>query len=94
MNDELVYFPHEGIPTLAWKIIVKTSKPIGEWKIYINAMTGEVLHKSNQLKDNAGKGRIFNPNPVVTLNDTNLKDNSQIPDSAYLEVDLENLESN
>ena len=46
-----------------------------------------------QLKDNAGKGRIFNPNPVVTLNDTNLKDNSQIPDSAYLEVDLENLES-
>ena len=56
-------------------------------------MTGEVLHKSNQLKDTAGKGRIFNPNPVVTLNDTNLKDNSQIPDSAYLEVDLENLES-
>lgn len=93
LNDELVYFPHEGIPTLAWKIIVKTSKPIGEWKIYINAMTGEVLHKSNQLKDTAGKGRIFNPNPVVTLNDTNLKDNSQIPDSAYLEVDLENLES-
>ena len=53
-------------------------------------MTGEVLHKSNELKDNAGKGRIFNPNPVVTLNDTDLKDNSQIPDSAYLEVDLEN----
>ena len=42
-------------------------------------------------KDN-GKGRIFNPNPVVTLNDTALKDNSQIPESAYSEVNLENLD--
>ena len=52
-----------------------------------DVMTGEILYKNNQLKDNAGKGRIFNPNPVVTLNDTNLKDNTRIPDSAYLEVD-------
>ena len=92
LQDELVYYPHRGIPTLARKMIVKTTKPIAEWKIYLDAKTGEVLYKNNQLKDANGKGRIFNPNPVVTLNDTALKDNSQIPESAYSEVNLENLD--
>jgi Zn-dependent metalloprotease len=92
LQDELLYYPHKGIPTLARKIIVKTTKPLAEWKIYLDANTGEVLYKSNQLKDANGKGRIFNPNPVVTLNDTTLEDNSQIADSAYSEVTLENLD--
>jgi Zn-dependent metalloprotease len=92
LQDELVYYPHKGIPTLARKIVVKTTIPIAEWKIYLDAKTGEVLYKNNQLKDANGKGRIFNPNPVVTLNDTALKDSSQIPDSAYSEVALENLD--
>ena len=58
----------------------------------MDAKTGEILYKNNQLKDANGKGRIFNPNPVVTLNDTTLKDSSRIPDSAYSEVTLENLD--
>jgi Zn-dependent metalloprotease len=92
LQDELLYYPHKGIPTLARKIIVKTTKPLAEWKIYLDAKTGEVLYKSNQLKDANGKGRVFNPNPVVTLNDTTLEDNSPIADSAYSEVTLENLD--
>jgi Zn-dependent metalloprotease len=92
LQDELLYYPHKGIPTLARKIIVKTTKPLAEWKIYLDAKTGKVLYKSNQLKDASGKGRVFNPNPVVSLNDTTLEDNSQIADSAYLEVTLENLD--
>ena len=74
LRDGLLYYPHRGIPTLARKIIVKTTKPITQWNIYLDANTGEVLYKNNQLKDANGKGRIFNPNPVVTLNDTTLKD--------------------
>jgi hypothetical protein len=92
LQNELVYYPHRGIPTLARKIIVKTTKPIAEWKIYLDAKIGGVLYKNNQLKDANGKGRIFNPNPVVTLNDTTLKDSARIPDSAYSEVALENLD--
>jgi len=93
LQNELVYYPHKGMPTLAWKIIVKTTKPLAEWKIYLDAKSGEVLYKTNQLKDATnGKGKIFNPNPVVTLNDTTLEDNSQIADSAYSEVTLDNLE--
>ena len=50
-----------------------------------------VLDKTNQLKYKQGKGKIFDPNPVVTLNNTRLEDNSQIPANAYSEVILRDL---
>ena len=79
LENELVYYPHNGVPTLAWKVIVRTSKPIAEWRIYLDALNGAVLDKINQLKYKEGKGMIFDPNPVVSLNNTRLEDNSQIP---------------
>ena len=70
--NELVYFPYNGVPTSAWKVIVKTSRPRAEWKIYLDSNTGSVLEKINILKSSDGQGKVFDPNPVVTLNDTHL----------------------
>ena len=92
-ETELVYYPQNNIPTLAWKIIVKTTKPDAEWKMYFDAGTGTILSKVNLLKYLDGKGKVFDPNPVVVLNDTTLSDTSQIPDSAYKEVILKDLEN-
>lgn len=92
LENELVYYPHNGVPTLAWKVIVRTSKPIAEWRIYLDALNGAVLDKINQLKYKEGKGMIFDPNPVVSLNNTRLEDNSQIPAAAYSEVVLRDLQ--
>jgi Fungalysin metallopeptidase (M36)/Fungalysin/Thermolysin Propeptide Motif len=91
LDNELVYYPHNGIPKLAWKIIVKTTKPMAEWRIYLDALNGSVLDKINQLKYNEGQGKVFDPNPVVTLNNTQLEDNSRIPTAAYSEVILRDL---
>ncbi|OLY91821.1 Zn-dependent metalloprotease [Cnuella takakiae] len=93
LDSELVYFPHDGIPTLAWKFIIKAKKPIAEWKIYIDALTGAILDKVDLLKYIDGRGRVFDPNPVAALNDTTLEDNSKIPDAAYLEVTLKDLKN-
>lgn len=90
--NELVYFPYNGVPTSAWKVIVKTSRPRAEWKIYLDSNTGSVLEKINILKSSDGQGKVFDPNPVVTLNDTHLEDNSQIPTAAYSEVTLRDLQ--
>jgi Zn-dependent metalloprotease len=92
LDNELVYFPHNGIPTLAWKVIIKTSKPLAEWRIYLDAVNGSILDKTNQLKYKEGQGKIFDPNPVVTLSNTSLDDNSQIPAAAYSEVVLRDLD--
>lgn len=100
-HTELCYFPYKGVPTLAWKVIVKTTpKPAlattrrpAEWKMYIDAETGAILEKRNLLRFVDGKGRVFDPNPVVSLNDTSLKDKSAIPDKAYTEIVLRDLKN-
>ncbi len=92
LKTEQVYFIHAGIPTLAWKVIVGTAQPARKLKFYVNADDGKILYKSDLFKYVFGKGRIFNPNPVVTLNDTSLKDTSVIPDGAYSDVLLNDLD--
>jgi len=37
----------------------------GEWKMYIDAKTGETIERQKSEVVN-GKGRVFDPNPVVT----------------------------
>jgi len=91
LKKELLYFPYKGVPTLAWKIIVETNKPRREWKMYLDAVSGKLLSKINQLKEFKGKGLVFDPNPVVTLNDFTLNEDSTIPPSAYNEVLLKGL---
>jgi Zn-dependent metalloprotease len=96
--NELVYYPRNGVPILMWKVIVKTTpssenrttRP-AEWKMYIDAETGEIIKKQNLLRFVNGKGRVFDPNPVVTLNDTSINDKSKVPDKAYAEIVLRDL---
>ena len=101
LQSESCYYPRNGVPILTWKMIVKTTpaKSSGknarpaEWKIYIDAATGEIIEKHNLLRFVDGKGRVFDPNPVVSLNDTTLNDKSQLPDKAYKEVVLRDLKN-
>lgn len=83
---EQVAYPVDGKPTPAWKVVVVGNKPRGEWKVYVDAASGGVLGTVSLLKE--ARGRVFDPNPVVALNDTTLEDNSPLPDAAYKEVDL------
>lgn len=97
LGSEFVYFPHEGVPTAAWKVLVHISSPRSakdksqEWKLYLDARSGEVLAKIDLLKKFEGKGKVFDPNPVVTLNALTLEDNSPIADAAYIQVALSGL---
>jgi Zn-dependent metalloprotease len=92
VTKENVAFPVKGVPHAAIKLVVRSEKPRGEWKIYVDVVTGRVLGKFALLKDATGKGRVFDPNPVVALDDSTLKDGSTIPDAAYREVDLPGLD--
>ena len=52
-----------------------------------------MLAKIDLLKRFEGKGKVFDPNPVVTLNELTLEDHSPIPDAAYIQVVLSGLSS-
>jgi Zn-dependent metalloprotease len=92
VGSEKVAFPVKGMPHAAIKLVLRSSKPRGEWKVYVDVVTGKVLAKMALLKDATGKGRVFDPNPVVALDDSKLKDSSRIPDAAYREVELLDLD--
>ena len=91
-EPELVMWPVDGVPRLAWKVLLKTTRPAREYKVYVDAATGRVLKQVGLLKYAQGKGKVFNPNPVVSLGDTTLKQRSAIPPAAYLAVTLRNID--
>jgi len=93
LDLEHVTYPYNGVLTSAWKVVVQTRKPAHEWKIYLDATSGAVMDKQDQLKRLNGTGRVFDPNPVVSLNNTSLEDTSVIPERAYSQVTLRDLKA-
>jgi hypothetical protein len=91
-DTEEVMYAVEGVPRPAWKVVIVRDQPRGDWKVYVDAASGDVLDKIDLLKAQDGKGRVFDPNPVVALNDTSLRDKSTIPGAAYSEVQLRDLD--
>jgi fungalysin metallopeptidase (M36)/peptidase YpeB-like protein len=89
-STEQVAYPVDGQPAPAWKVVVIGDQPLGEWKVYVDAASGAVLGVVSLLKE--AHGRIFDPHPVATLNDTTLEDTSAILDPAYTEVELVGLD--
>lgn len=94
---EEVYFIEDLQPVLSWKILLEQRDPAADWKLYIDASDGRILSCENLLKHQPpegkiGRGRIFDPNPVVALDDTSLRDDSPIPAEAYVEVALRHLD--
>src|SRR5437867_5161452 len=92
MLHELVHRPVNGVPRLSWKVIVRTTGPVGSWKLYIDARNGKVLERMVIAKKAVGKGRVFDPNPVSSLTDSALTPASIIPAAAYRDVDLQGLD--
>jgi len=91
VTSELVNFPVGKVVQPAWKFVIPLSAPPRDWRIYISTRSGAVLHKENMIKTATGKGMVFDPNPVVTLNDTKLRDSKPVPDAAYEQVQLRSL---
>jgi Zn-dependent metalloprotease len=88
---ELLYRPTDGDPRLSWKIVVRSTVPTREWRMFIDAFSGKVLWKRNVLKKAPARALVFDPNPVVALNTVKLSDRAAMPAGAYREVELRGL---
>ncbi len=94
----LVIFPtRTGAYHLAYRVRVHLRRPLAGWEYIIDAHTGAPLHRRSVLRSADGRGRVFNPNPVVALKDLTLMDQDDsadaIPDEAYTEVILPELDA-
>jgi len=85
-----IYFPlPQGVCYRAWNIMISSKEPRGEWRIIVDKRSGEILSKRNIIKRAlTGKGLVFDPNPVMALRSTNIRDNSDTSSSALDEARL------
>ncbi|MBI3893348.1 MAG: M36 family metallopeptidase [Candidatus Wallbacteria bacterium] len=88
---EKAVFAKGGVAAVAWRTMVPSSKPLGDFEVVVNAKTGKVLSLQNLIKHADVKAKVFDPNPVVTLKNNTFRDNNDadnIPAEGYKEVTL------
>ena len=92
---QLSVAPASGGPRLFYECWVLRSAPPGSRRVRGDAVTGEVVAGEVRRSVFDGEGRVFNPNPVVTLRDGELRDRDNaaeaVPESAYSTVALRDL---
>jgi hypothetical protein len=98
MGAEKRWFPVDDAIRPAYRVRLHREAPREEWIVYVNAATGGVLSKYDNLASTRGVARVFDPNPVVALGDwTALLSATgrprRPPDRAYSAVSLEGLGS-
>ncbi|MBB5870427.1 Zn-dependent metalloprotease [Allocatelliglobosispora scoriae] len=78
---------------LAWRVLLDTGNDSRE--LLVDARSGAVIRSESLIKKVNGSGKVFNPNPVVTLQNESLKDasnaNSAVFAPAYSTVTLTQL---
>ena len=70
-----------------WRVVLEGANNNGAWETLVDASTGRVVSSRNLMQYDTGTGRVFNPNPVVTSQDTSLRDNDD-RDSPQLTAQL------
>ena len=68
--------PHPGQHFLAWNVRVRTSTPRGLWRVFVDAMTGQILNLIDLNQYDSGTVSVFDPNPIVTSGNTALRHSS------------------
>lgn len=97
---ELAIWRGNGRHYLAWQVAVglKAVKPLstGEnraasWQIFVDVASGDVLSSTDVLSRATGKGKVFYPNPVVTLRTSDLQLGTHFAEYTYRHVSLHRL---
>ena len=85
-----------GTYKLVHRVTVPSQEPIGDWVVAIDARTREILRVHDQRVLDTGTGKVFNPDPITTMQDESILDNGDsnalIPDAAYDTLALTDLD--
>jgi hypothetical protein len=87
--------PVVGRHYLVWQVTLRTRRPLGAWLLLIDAISGALIEIRDLFSYATGRGKIFNPNPIVVSGDLTLSD--QTPgdaiDAMRSSVKLQRLDS-
>jgi hypothetical protein len=67
---ERLWFPYLDRLVPAWKVRLTRHMPREEWIVYVNARSGALLSKYDNLAEvKVARGQVFDPSPVIALGD-------------------------
>jgi subtilisin-like proprotein convertase family protein len=75
-SGELVVYADGESPALCWMVSFVANQPLGDWQVFVNALSGEILAKKNRMCFVDGSGYVFDPNPVVSERTLTLSDST------------------
>lgn len=97
IQKENMVYAMKGTFRPVCKVKFGTEKPAGSWILFIDRLNGHVIDERNVLHKAVGRGKVFIPNPVVTLDRDDLldlKDSEQaVLAKAYKTVQLRDLDA-
>jgi Zn-dependent metalloprotease len=95
---QLYVLPNATGPRARLSWLVTSLSGGTEVRTFVDATKGAVLKQVVSSEHKTGRGKVFNPNPVVSLQNESLRDhadaNSAVPQTAYSTVTLANLNAN
>jgi Zn-dependent metalloprotease len=96
IRKESMIYAMRGTFRPVWKVSFGTERPAGSWVLFVDKVSGHIIEERNVLRKAVGKGRVFVPNPVVSLDRDDLFDLKDGDDTvfvpAYRTVRLKDLE--
>jgi hypothetical protein len=52
--------------TLVWRVVIPSARPLADFEVLVDAVSGAVLKTRNLLRDfRTGRAKLYDPNPVV-----------------------------
>ncbi len=84
----------EGEYFLAWEVRVTTRRPLGRWRVLVDAVSGRLVDVLDELAYATGRGKVFDPNPIVTSGVPGLSSctPTRVLNGERVDVDLEDLD--
>jgi len=64
--------PQLGRHYLAWQVTLRTKRPLSAWLLFVDAVSGALLETRDLFSYASGRGKVFDPNPIVSSGDLTL----------------------
>lgn len=73
---ELNVVQFQSGPALAYRVSIPNEQPMGDWQVFVDARTGDVLGIEDRAIYATGSGQVFDPDPETKVGNPNLPDNN------------------
>jgi Zn-dependent metalloprotease/subtilisin-like proprotein convertase family protein len=75
-SSELVVYSRGSAMALCWHVTIVADDPLGDWQVFVDASNGDVVATKNIICFVDGSGFTFDPNPIVSEQNSNLADSN------------------